>query len=84
VIIQSDGGAGIGLVAGILAVVLIGLGLIFYAGGFDFGGDKDVNVNIDAPKIDTPGRRWQARLGNENAGKVWRSLRRAPFAVRRH
>ena len=53
--VQSDGGAGIGLVAGILAVVLIGLGLIFYAGGFDFGGDKDVNVNIDAPKIDTPG-----------------------------
>ena len=52
---DSNGGAvGTGLIAGILLVVLIGLGLVFYMGGLDLKGDKDVNVNIDMPKVDAP------------------------------
>jgi hypothetical protein len=52
--VQSDGGVGTGLIAGILAVAILALGLIFFSGGFDFQGSKDLNVNIEPPKIQTP------------------------------
>ncbi len=52
----NNGGSavGTGLIAGILLAALVVIGIIFAFGGFNFVGDKDVNVDIDAPKIDTP------------------------------
>jgi hypothetical protein len=52
--VQSDGGAGTGLIAGVLIAAFLAIGLIFFAGGFDFEGSKDLNVNVEPPKIDTP------------------------------
>ena len=51
---DNDGGVGTGLLAGVLIAAALAFGLIFYAGGFDFPGSKDVNVNIDPPTIQTP------------------------------
>ena len=51
--VEGGGGASTGLIAGILIAVLV-LALIFMAGGFDFGGSKDVNVDLEAPKVQTP------------------------------
>ena len=48
---DSGGSAvGTGLIAGILIAVLVGVGVLLVAfGGFNFRGDKDVNVNVEAP-----------------------------------
>jgi len=46
--VRDGGGAGLGLIAGILAVLLIGLGLLFATGGLKF--DRDINVKVEAPK----------------------------------
>lgn len=51
---NSGSGMGTGLIAGILLVVLIGVGLVFMNGGLKLDGGKDVNVNVEAPKIPTP------------------------------
>ena len=53
---MADNGssAGPGLIAGILLVVLLGVGLFVATDGFNFKGGKDVNVNIEMPKVDTP------------------------------
>lgn len=48
VYVRDGGGAGLGLIAGILAVLLIGLGLLFATGGLKF--DRDINVKVEAPK----------------------------------
>ena len=49
VYVTRDGsGARLGLIAGILAVLLIGLGLLFATGGLKF--DRDINVKVEAPK----------------------------------
>ena len=48
--VQSDGGVGTGLIAGILVAAILAIGLILYANGFDFKGSKDVNVNVELPK----------------------------------
>ena len=46
----ADGGsAGLGLIAGILIVVLIGVGVFIATDGFNFKGSKDANVN-ELPK----------------------------------
>ena len=47
VYIRDNGGGGLGLIAGILAVLLIGLGLLFATGGLKF--DRDTNVKVEAP-----------------------------------
>ena len=52
--VQSDGGASMGLIAGVLIAALLAIGLIFFTGGLDFEGSKDLNVNVEPPKIDTP------------------------------
>ena len=52
--VETDGGVGAGLFAGIMIAAALAIGLIFYAGGFDFQGSKDSNVNIDPPTIQTP------------------------------
>jgi hypothetical protein len=46
---NNGGSTSIGLIAGILLVVLIGVGIIVATNGFNFKGSKDVNVNIDVP-----------------------------------
>jgi hypothetical protein len=50
---SGGGGGGLGLIAGVLAVVLLALGLIYFLGVFD-GDKKTLDVNIEAPKIDAP------------------------------
>ena len=53
--VTRDGnGVGTGLIAGILLAALLVFGLIFFFGGFDFGGGKDTNINIETPKLDVP------------------------------
>jgi hypothetical protein len=47
-----DRGAGV-LIAGILLVALIVIGIVFFFGR-DFKGIKDVNVNVELPKAQTP------------------------------
>ena len=51
---NNGSGVGTGLIAGILLVVLIGVGLVFMNGGLNLDGGKDVNVKVEAPKIPTP------------------------------
>ena len=46
---DNGSGVGIGLIAGILLVVVLGLGILFASGNLDMGG-KDVDVNIELPK----------------------------------
>lgn len=52
---DNSGGAGVGmgLIAGILLVALLVVGLIYMNGGINLKGGKDVNVNIEAPKVPT-------------------------------
>jgi hypothetical protein len=50
---NNGAGVGIGMIAGILLVVLVGLGIILFAGGY-IGGGKNVNVTVEPPKIQTP------------------------------
>ena len=51
---DNGSGVGIGLIAGILLVVVIGLGILFATGNLDMGGkDRDVDVNIELPKAPT-------------------------------
>jgi hypothetical protein len=50
---SSGGGGGVGVIAGVLAVILIALGLIFFFGVSDTG-NKGVDVNVEAPKVDMP------------------------------
>ena len=45
---RDGGGAGLGLIAGLLAVLLIGLGLLVATGGLKF--DRDINVKVEAPE----------------------------------
>jgi hypothetical protein len=50
--VHSNGGGSLGVIAGILAVVLIALGLIYV---FAIQGDeKTADLNIEVPKIDAP------------------------------
>jgi hypothetical protein len=51
---RDIGGVGTGLIAGILIAALLALGLFFFAGGFNFDGDKDVNVSLETLKLDAP------------------------------
>lgn len=50
--VSRNGGAGLGLIAGILLATVAAILLIFFAG--DFGADKTVDINVEAPKIDAP------------------------------
>jgi hypothetical protein len=53
---NNGASVGTGLIAGILVVALVVFGLIFFAGGFNTGGGKNLNVNIEPPKIQTPAK----------------------------
>ena len=50
---NSGTGVGMGLIDGILLVALFAVGLIYMNGGLNLKGGKDVNVNIEAPKVPT-------------------------------
>ena len=45
---REGGGAGLGLIVGILAALLIGLALLVATGGLKF--DRDINVKVETPK----------------------------------
>ena len=51
---NNGSGVGLGLIAGILLVALLGVGFLFATGKINLNGGKDVNVKIEAPKIPTP------------------------------
>ena len=51
--VTNSGGGGVGVMAGVIAVILIALGLIFFFGMADTG-KKTVDVNVEAPKVDLP------------------------------
>jgi ABC-type transporter Mla subunit MlaD len=53
---NNGAGVGTGLIAGILLVALLAVGLIYFNGGFNLKGGKDVNVNIEAPKSGGDGK----------------------------
>jgi hypothetical protein len=50
---DGGGGAGLGMIAGILLAAVAAILLIFFIGDFD-GGNKTVDVNVQPPKIDSP------------------------------
>jgi hypothetical protein len=51
--IRNGGDGGLGMIAGIVAVVLIGFLLLFFAGVFT-PEKRGVNVTVDVPKVDAP------------------------------
>jgi hypothetical protein len=51
---NAGAGVGMGLIAGILLVIAIGLGILIANGGLNLGGSKDINVNVQPPKVDAP------------------------------
>ena len=50
---NNGAGVGMGLIAGILLVALLGVGFLFATGKINLNGGKDVNVKIEAPKLPT-------------------------------
>lgn len=55
-VVETGGGSGAGAVAGILVAVVLVVALLYFFGGnlFGSGGDKDINVSVDMPKVETP------------------------------
>lgn len=45
---NGGGGAGMGMIVGALVVVVAIIGVVFFTGG-NFGGSKNVNVNLHVP-----------------------------------
>ena len=50
---NNGSGVGLGLIAGILLIALLGVGFLFATGKINLNGSKDVNVKIEAPKLPT-------------------------------
>lgn len=55
-VINTGGGGGGGTIVALLVLLLIALGVFLYFGGFlERAADKaDINVNVEAPKIELP------------------------------
>jgi hypothetical protein len=51
--VTNSGGSGMTAIVAVIAVVVLGLALVYFLGVFD-GGKKTMDVNIDAPKIEAP------------------------------
>ena len=51
---NNGANVGMALIAGILLVMLLGVGFLFATGKINLDGGKDVNVKVEAPKIPTP------------------------------
>lgn len=51
--VTNTGGGGVGVMAGVIAVILIALALIFFFGVSDTA-KKTVDVDIELPKVDAP------------------------------
>jgi len=48
---DNGSGVGTGLIAGILLILVLGLGIILFAtGNIDLRGGRDVDVNVELPK----------------------------------
>ena len=52
VYVSGNGGAGLGLIVGILLAVIALFALLFFLGFFD--AKQAADINIEAPKIETP------------------------------
>jgi hypothetical protein len=51
---NTGAGIGMGLIAGILLVLAIGVGIVIANGGLKLDGSKDININVQPPKLDAP------------------------------
>lgn len=49
---KSGGSTGIALIVGGLVVAVAILGYLFFGGDLGGGGDKDVNIKLEAPKTE--------------------------------
>ena len=49
VYVRDGDSSGMGIIAGILFILLIGIGLLFATGGLR--DDRDVNVRVEAPNV---------------------------------
>jgi hypothetical protein len=47
---NNGAGVGMGLIAGLLLLMLLGVGFLFATGRINLDGGKDVNVNVELPK----------------------------------
>ena len=55
VTVVETGGGGGGLIAGVLVAIVVVFGLIFLFGGELFSGSGgDVDIQVDAPTVETP------------------------------
>ena len=64
VYIREGDSSGMGIIAGVFVVLLIGIGLLFVTGGLRI--DRDVNVSVDAlnfPMLRQRNNRLFSRLG---------------------
>ena len=52
VYVSGDGGTGLGLIAGIILASIALFAVLFFLGVFD--GRQGADINIEAPKIETP------------------------------
>jgi hypothetical protein len=50
---RGSGDAGLGMIAGVIVVLLIGVGLLFFAGVIN-PNKRGVNVNVELPRVETP------------------------------
>jgi hypothetical protein len=51
---RDGGGAGLGMLAGILLAAIAAFFLIYFLGGFAGERGKSINLNVEVPKIDAP------------------------------
>ncbi len=56
VIVERDSGTGVGTIVGIILAVMIVLALVWYFGfgGFNAGGERDQDININVPAEPAP------------------------------
>ena len=47
---NNGAGVGTGLIAGLLLLMLLGVGFLFATGRINLDGGNDVNVNVELPK----------------------------------
>ena len=51
---RDGGGAGMGMLAGILLAAIAAFFLIYFLGGFAGERSSSLNVNVEIPKVDAP------------------------------
>ncbi|MBC8013256.1 MAG: hypothetical protein H7X74_04125 [Methyloceanibacter sp.] len=51
----TGGDGGFGVIAGIIVVLLIGVGLLFFAGVIN-PNERSIDVNVKLPKVESPAK----------------------------